>query len=123
MSVPIPPPPPDRSGIHPEKLESVSKTPLSYEPLEQVDDGGGRKQLLSMNLESAPYEFKVSSFTTTILNLLFAEAEQKGKTQYFRMCSGPGSDGSSAEKLSLDLKLIPWDTISDHFSTSERRVA
>ena len=28
----------------------------------------------------------------------------------FRMYSGPGSDGSSADKLSLDLKFKPWDT-------------
>ena len=46
----------------------------------------------------------------TILNLLFAEAEQMGKTRYFRMYIGPGSDGSCADKLSLDLKFNPWDT-------------
>ena len=52
----------------------------------------------------------MSSLTTTILNLLFAEAEQKGKIRNFRTHIGPGSDGSSADKLSLDLKFNPWDT-------------
>ena len=37
----------------------------------------------SMNLENGKHEFKMSSFTTTILNLLFTEAEQKGKTRIF----------------------------------------
>ena len=51
----------------------------------------------------------MSSFTTTILNLLFTEAEQKGKTRNFRMYIGPGSD-----KLSLYLKftsrsMIPFE--------------
>ena len=45
-----------------------------------------------------------------MLNLLFAEAERKGKTRNFRMYIGPGSDGPSADKLSLDLKFNPWDT-------------
>ena len=52
----------------------------------------------------------MSSFTTTIPNLLFEEAERNGKTRNFRMCIGPGSDGSSADKLSLDLKFNLWDT-------------
>ena len=52
----------------------------------------------------------MSSFTTTILNLLFADAKRKGKTRSFQMYIGPGSDGSSADKLSLDLKFCPWDT-------------
>ena len=56
------------------------------------------------------YEFKMSAFTTTILNLLFADAEQKGKIRNFRAYIGPGSDGSSADKLSLDLRFNPWDT-------------
>ena len=56
------------------------------------------------------YEFKMSSFTTTILNMLFTEAEHKGKTRHLRTYIGPGSDGSSADKLSLDLKFNPWDT-------------
>ena len=29
---------------------------------------------------------------------------------FFRMYIGPGSDGSSADKLSLDLKFNTWDT-------------
>ena len=45
-SVRTPPSPPDRSGIHPNKMESVSKTQLSSEPLEQAIDGGFRKQLV-----------------------------------------------------------------------------
>ena len=56
------------------------------------------------------YGFKMSSFCATILNLLFTEADQKGKTRNFRMYIGPGSDGSSADKLSFDLKFNPWDT-------------
>ena len=52
----------------------------------------------------------MSSLTTTILNLLFAEAEQMGKTRNYRTNIGLGLDGSSADKLSLDLKFDPWDT-------------
>ena len=52
----------------------------------------------------------MSSFTPTILNLLFTEAERMGKARNFRTYIGPGSDGSSADKLSLDLKFNPWDT-------------
>ena len=55
-------------------------------------------------------EFEMSSFTTTILNLLFAEAERQGKTRNFRMYIGPGWDGSSADTLSLALEFNPWDT-------------
>ena len=62
------------------------------------------------------YESKMSSVTTTILNLLFAEAEQKGKTRNVRTYIGPGSGGSSADKLSLDLKFNIWDNC-DYFST------
>ena len=60
---------------------------------------------LCMNLEWK-YEFKMSLFTATTLNLLFAEAERKCKTQDFRMYIRAGSDGSS----SFDLKFKPWDT-------------
>ena len=35
--------------------------------------------------------------------------DQKGKTRKFRTYIGAGSDGSSADKLSLDLKFNPWD--------------
>ena len=45
-----------------------------------------------------------------MLNLLFTEAEQKGKARNFRMYIGSGSEGSSADKVSLDLKFNPWDT-------------
>ena len=68
----------------------------SRAPLEQVRFGAWK------------YEFKMSKLTTTILNLLFAEAEQKGRTRNFRVYIGPGSDGASADKLSLDLKFNPW---------------
>ena len=84
----------------------------SAESLEQVDEGDNRKQLeLSVPqyiLGEWKYELKMSSFTTTILNLIFTEAEQKARN--FRMYTGPGSDGSSADKLSLDLKFNFWDT-------------
>ena len=33
------------------------------------------------------------------------------KIRNFRMYIGPGSDNSSADKLSLDLKFNPWDTV------------
>ena len=52
----------------------------------------------------------MSTFTTTMLNLLYAEAEKKGRIRHFRMYIGPDSDGSSADKLSIDLKFNPWDT-------------
>ena len=65
MLVPIP------SSV---KLESVSKTQPSRESLEQVVDGDFRKQLeLSVPLYEPgewKYELKMSSFTTTRLNLL-----------------------------------------------------
>ena len=48
--------------------------------------------------------------TTTILNLIFNEAEQKGKSHNIRTYSGHGSDGSSTDKLSLDLKFNPRNT-------------
>ena len=92
--------------------QTSTDTPMpqsSAESLEQV-----RKQLeVSVpryELGEWKYEYHMSSFPTTILNLLFTEAEHKGKTRNFRMYIGPGSDGSSAEKLSLDLKFNPWDT-------------
>ena len=110
--VPIPQSPPDGSGICAVKLEPVSKAQPSRESLAQVVDGDLRKQLeISVPLHEAGewnYESKMSSFTTTILKLLFAEAQRKGKTRNFRMCVGRGSDGLSADKLSLDLKFNPW---------------
>ena len=73
--------------------------------LEQVVDGDFRKQLeLSVPLFEPgewKYGFKMTSFSTIILNLLLTKAERKGKTRIFRMYIGPGSDGSSADKLSL----------------------
>ena len=93
------------------KLEPASKPRASCESLVQVADDDFCKQLeLSVPLHRLgewKYEIKMSSFTTTILNLLFEE--QKGKTLNFRMYIGHGSDGSIADKLSLDLKVNPWD--------------
>ena len=95
--------------------QTSADTPMPHSSagsLEQADEGDPRKQLeLSVpgyELGEWKYEFKMSSFTTTMLNLLFTEAEQNGKTRNFRI--GLGSDGSSADKLSLDLKFNPWDT-------------
>ena len=86
----------------------------SAETLEQVIEDDPRKQPELSLPQYEPgewkHEFRMSSFTTTFLNLLFTEAEKKGKTRNFRMYIGRGSDGSSADKLSLDLKFNPWDT-------------
>ena len=60
----------------------------SREPLEQVAGGHFRKQFeLTVPLCRSgewKYEFKTSKLSTTMLNLLFSEAEQKGKTRNFR---------------------------------------
>ena len=91
-------------------------TPMPQSSVESSDVGEDdlRKQLelsvLGYELGECKCEFQMSSFTSTISNLLFTEAEQKGKTRHFRMHIGTGSDGSSADKLSLDLKFNPWDT-------------
>ena len=91
------------------ELEFATKTRSSRESLKQVAADDLRKQLkLSVPLYNGKYEFKMSSITTTILNLLSAEAEQKDKTRNFQTYSGPGSDGSSADKPPLDL-INPWD--------------
>ena len=94
------------------KLEPASKTRLSRESLKQVVDDSREQREFTVPLHKpgeGKYEFKMSSFTTTLLNLLFADADQKGKTRNFRTYIGAGSDGSSADKLSLDLKFNPWD--------------
>ena len=97
-------------------LQTSRETPLpqsSAETLEQGIEDNPRKQLELLVPQYEPgewkHEFKMSSFTTAILNLVFTEAEKKGKIRNFRMCIGPGSGGSSADKLSLDLKFKPWD--------------
>ena len=86
----------------------------SAESSEHVFEDDPRKQLELSVPRYEPgqwkYEFQMSSFTTTMLNLLFTEAEQNGKTRNFRMHIVLGSDGSSADKLSLDLKFNTWDT-------------
>ena len=109
----------EKSCFHPETENEVLRASSetispSHGPLEHVVDGDFRKQLvLSVPLYISggwKSEFKTSSLTSTILNLIFAEAGQKGKTQNFRMYIGPRSDGSSADKLSLDLKFYPRNT-------------
>ena len=99
-----------------EVLRSRSETNSpSHVPLEHVTDGDFREQLeLSVLYFCTDLENGSTSsrclLTTTMLNLLFAAAEQKGKTQNFRTHIGPGLDGSSANKLSLDLKFYPRNT-------------
>ena len=39
-----------------------------------------------------------------------AERLHKGRTRNVRIYTGPGKDGSSADKLSLDSTFNPWDT-------------
>ena len=99
--VPIPPSPPNRSEACAVKLE-------------QVVDGVFHQQLeLSVPLfkpEERKYGFKMTWFSTSVLNLLFTEAERMGKTRNIRMYIRPAPDGSSADKLSPDLKFNPWDT-------------
>ena len=96
-------------------LLSCSETvsPLR-DPLEYVASGDYHKELvLSVSTYSNggwKYEFKTSSRTTTIPNLVFNEAERNAKSHNFRMYNGPGSDGSSTDKLSLDLKFNPRTT-------------
>ena len=75
---------------------TLTDTPMpqsSAESSELVVEDDPRKQLGLSVLQYEPgewkYEFQMSTFTTTILNLLYAEAEKKGKTRYFRVCIGP----------------------------------
>ena len=81
---------------------------------EQAIEDDPRKQLELSVPQYEPgewkHEFKMSTFTAAILNLLHAEAEKKDKIRNFLMYIGPGSDVSSADKLSNDLKFNPWDT-------------
>ena len=44
--------------------------------------------VLQYQLGEWKFEFKMSSFGTTMLNLLFAEADRKGKTRKFRTYVG-----------------------------------
>ena len=104
-----------------EVFRSLSETTIpSREPLEQVAGGDFRRQL---ELTAPPYrsgewkyDFKMSKLTAKILNLLFTEAEQKGRTRDFRMYIGLGSAGSSTDKLCLDLRFSPWDIAITHRS-------
>ena len=91
-----------------EVIRSCSETiSPSREPLEYVAAGDYHEQLvLSVSTYGNggwKYEFKTFFFVTTILNLIFNEAEQNGKSHNFRAYICPGSDGSSTHKLSLDL--------------------
>ena len=63
------------------------------------------------------HKFERTSLLSPILNAFFDEAEDKGNTRNFRTYIGPGSGGSSEDKLSLDLKFNPMGH-SDHFPTS-----
>ena len=86
----------------------------SAEILEQVieDDPSQRARVVGTSIWTWRVETRIqmSSCTTNTLNLLFTAVENKSKTRKFRMYIGPGSDGSSADKLSIDLKFNPWDT-------------
>ena len=66
------------------------------------------------------YEFKTSSLTATILNEIFNDAGNNGKSRNFRTYIGPGSDGSSTDKLSLDLKFNPRNTATSSRPGEER---
>ena len=110
-----------------EVIRSCSETiSPSREPLECVASGDYHKQLvLSVSTYGNggwKYEFKTSSLTTTILNLIFNEAERNGKSHNFRTYIGPGSDVSSTDNLSLVLKFNPRNTAmssrpgEEHFS-------
>ena len=65
---------------------------------------------LSITLENGNTNSKCRRSLRQLVNLLYAEAEKMGKIRNFRMYIGPGSDGSSADKVSIDLKFNPWDT-------------
>ena len=76
-------------------LETSTETPLpqsSAEILDQVNEDDPRKQLELSVPQYEPgewkHEFKMSSFTATILNLLFTEAEKKGKIRNFQIHIG-----------------------------------
>ena len=104
---------PSETSVH----QTGTDTPLpqsSAGTLEPVIEDDHRKQLELSVPRYEPgewkHEFKMLPFTTTILNLFFTEAEKKGTIRNFRMYIGPGSDVSSANKLSLDLKFNPCDT-------------
>ena len=92
-------------------MSTATPLPLSSAriPKQAIDDDPGKQLELSVlqyELGECKYEFKMLPFTTTILNLLHAEAEKKDKIRHFRMYR-PGSDGSSADMLSIDLKIQP----------------
>ena len=102
---------PSEKSVHQVSTETPLP-PSSTETLEQVIEDDPRKQLELSVPQYEPgewkHEFKMSTFTTTTLNLLYAEAEKMDKI--IRMYIGPGSDGSSADKQSIDLKFNPWCT-------------
>ena len=66
--------------------DDAPKTRSSGELLKQVVEGDPRKQLEMTVSRYKPgewkYEFKMSSLATKMFNLLFTEAERKGKTEF-----------------------------------------
>ena len=103
-----------------EVIRSCSETVSpSREPLEYASGDCHQQLVLSVSTHSNSgwkYEFKTSSLTTTILNLINV-AEQNGKSHNFRTYTGPGSNGSSIDKLSLDLKLNPQTCWNNFYRT------
>ena len=81
------------SEIENELICSCSETvSLSREPLEYARGDYHKQLVLSVSTHSNrgwKFEFKTSSLTTTILNLI-NEAEQNGKSHNFRTYTGPG---------------------------------
>ena len=82
-----------QSGKSVHQMSTETPLPQSSAGIsEQVVEGDPRKQLELSVPRYDPgewkYEFKMSSFATTILNLLFKEAEQKGNTRKFPMYIG-----------------------------------
>ena len=104
---------PSKESAHRTSTETPLPQPSAETP-EQVIEDDPRKQLELSVPQCEPgewkHEFRMSSFTTTTLNLLFTEVEKKGKIRNVRMYVRPGSDGSIADELSLDLKFNTWDT-------------
>ena len=58
--------------------------------------------------------------TTTMLNLIFNEAEKIGKSHNFRTYIGPGSNCSSTDKLSFDFHRDPERSASLHSTTYKK---
>ena len=102
---------------------AVAATTICVEPNASASDGGGEGQDSERGERGAHglstagcivarmRDRRVATWIRAhILNAFFDVAERKGKTRNCRTYCIPGSDGSRADKLSLDLKFIPWDT-------------